>query len=281
MGGEMSGTAQHAFAYKLNAAVRRVLDDSRPAAVVWGADLAVIPNDAFSRLVESVGGRTRVGGPMRETSDALHERLEPLLRSAIQLGRRGQMRDELFCSHEHGFAEEILLTFTCSPVGARKGGGVGALLTIEDTTAEVRARRRESMLADLSKVPRAECSRAEYCARAIAALGDHTSDLPFALLYLAEPSGDRLRLMAASQLAPGGSASPRTIALGSSPRSTAWPVSAVVRSNRPLVVTQLVERFGVLPSGGWLFAPVRAMLVPIILPGAPSAEGVLIAGISA
>jgi signal transduction histidine kinase len=121
----------------------------------------------------------------------------------------------------------------------------------------------------------------EGCQQAVAAVSNHPTDIPFALLYLRDVEADRVRLLATAGLTPETAASPDAIDLAFAEDGVGWPVAAALAANESVVVDDVLTRFGTLPAGGWPFAPRSALVVPLTSPGRDEPEAVLVAGVSA
>jgi signal transduction histidine kinase len=120
------------------------------------------------------------------------------------------------------------------------------------------------------------------CRDALDAISRHSTDIPFALLYVVR-SGERTcaRLVGTAALAPGTPASPAMLSLDSLSDAAIWPVREALETNRTVVVDDLSARFDPLPAGGWPLAPRCAVVVPLTTPGRDQPDGALIAGVSA
>lgn len=265
----------------LRTAIRLVRAAQQPTAIAWGPGLSALHNVAFADLVGTPEGSHRVGRPIRELCAELWPRLEPLVDRAMGQGVAGVLEDLLFCSYRHGYAEESYLTCSCSPLAGDDGVVGGVMIAVADSTERVRATRRTAALGEIAGAASSASSVIEGCERALAAVANHATDIPFALLYLRDTGSARARLVAAAGVAPGTSASPEAIDLASAGREIGWPVATALETNTSLVVDDVLTRFGSLPAGEWPFAPRSAVVVPLTPPGRGEAEAVFVAGVSA
>jgi PAS domain S-box-containing protein len=102
-------------------------------------------------------------------------------------------------------------------------------------------------------------------------LGENPADLPFALLYLLDPAGERATLAGAAGLAPGSLARPAAIDLRAA--GPLWPLAAAVD-------TRTAQILDALPAAAHL-TPVRQVaLIPIAQTGEGRPTGVLVAAVS-
>jgi PAS domain S-box-containing protein len=122
---------------------------------------------------------------------------------------------------------------------------------------------------------------AEACRQIIQALDANPSDVPFALLYLLDADGNQATLAGCTPLRKGTAASPDLIDLkrpedGPEP----WPLADAARSGAPVIVADLRERYGDLPSGPWPVPPREAVVLPLRTPGQERLAGFLVVGVN-
>jgi signal transduction histidine kinase len=264
----------------LRSAIRLLHVAPQPTAIGWGPDLRALHNMAFADIIGAPADSASVGRPMRELCADLWPRLEPLVDHAMRRGESAVLEDLLFCNYRHGYAEESYLTCACSPLAADDGAIGGVMLSVTESTDHVLAVRRTAALRDIAPAAATARSVSDGCRQALAAVASRPADIPFALLYFREADRDRVRLLATAALAPGTAASPDAIELTGDDES-GWPVATALRTNEPIVVDDLLARFGALPAGEWPFAPRVALVVPLTSPGRDEPDAVLVAGVSA
>ncbi|HWF02377.1 MAG TPA: response regulator, partial [Candidatus Angelobacter sp.] len=102
--------------------------------------------------------------------------------------------------------------------------------------------------------------------------------LPFTLTYLFENGETRARLACSTGISAGHPAAPEILEVGSA--KEAWPVRELLSQKSSVVVENLAERFGSVPTGSWDKPPARAMLVPITRQGQDVPAGVLVAALN-
>ena len=180
-----------------------------------------------------------------------------------------------------GFVEETHFTIGYSPVpdptAARGIGGV--LATVHEITAKVLAERRVLALRDLgARGPEAKTAE-QACAVAAATLAKHEKDLPFALVYLLDSSGEKAHLAAHTGIAGHAAMSPQVIELTAGPESV-WPFASCMAHEDVVTVPALAAKFGPIPQGPWSDPPHLAAVVPIKSNIAHKLAGFLVAGIS-
>jgi signal transduction histidine kinase len=273
--------APESWPASLRTAVRLLLAARQPTAIGWGTELLQMHNDAFAAIIGNDAGPHAVGQPLRELCADLWPRLEPLVEGAVHRGESAVLEDQLLCNYRHGYAEESYLTCACSPLIDDGGAVGGVMITVAESTEQVLFVRRTAALRDIAAAAATVRSVSEGCRHALAAVEGHPHDIPFALLYLRDAERDRVNLCATATLAPGTAASPDVIELDSIGDASSWPVAAALGANEPIVVNDLLTRFGSLPAGDWPFAPRSVIVVPLTSPGRDQPDGVVVAGVSA
>jgi signal transduction histidine kinase len=181
----------------------------------------------------------------------------------------------------YGFVEETYFTFSYSPV-PDEGGVGGILVTCTENTGRVIGERRVRMLRDLGARSGDAMSADEACQIAVETFARNAKDIPFVLIYLLEAGGTRARLAGAVGGTQGGPASPAMIDFTDDVHDdrSGWPIAEVARSGRPLVVDDVLGRFGPLVAGEWP-EPLRdAVVLPVPSTVSDQAAGVLVCGVS-
>jgi len=100
-------------------------------------------------------------------------------------------------------------------------------------------------------------------------VGANLYDIPFSLIYLIEPDGERARLVSRTGIDAAHPAAPRIIQIGAA--GEPWPISEVLARSEEVLVNDLAERFPNLPAGAWRESPHSAVAVPIPHQGAGEA----------
>jgi GAF domain-containing protein len=114
----------------------------------------------------------------------------------------------------------------------------------------------------------------------MATLSANTHDVPFALLYLVEPDGDRARLVGTTiNIVPGTIASPGQVDLTQA--TDCWNLSRVNQTREAKLVEDLTASCGELPGGAWPEPYNAALVMPLAKSGqAQQLAGLLVVGIS-
>ncbi|MEV7969533.1 SpoIIE family protein phosphatase [Sphaerisporangium sp. NPDC088356] len=237
----------------LRTACRICLTSRFPMIVWWGEELRFLYNDAYLPLLGSK--HPALAKPGDEVWTEIWHTIGPMLRSVMSSGEATWSEDLLLPMNRHGYWEETYWTYSYSPLHDDDGTVRGVFTAVSDTTERVIGERRLAVLQDLG----AQAGRARSVAEACQLVGEVLEragrDVPFSAIYLRRPGSDDLVLTTTS---PRGAA---LTPLADGPGG--WPAEQVLRTEQPMVLTDVVERFGHLPVGGWQTPPAQAMLLPL------------------
>ncbi|HZU96934.1 MAG TPA: ATP-binding protein [Planctomycetota bacterium] len=260
----------------LKTAVSVVLESRFAMLICWGPAFVNFYNDAYRPVLGSTK-HPALGKPLPDTFPEVWDTIIRPMFESVMAGHAVGFDDYMFPLDRHGYTEECYFVFSYSPIRDETGGVGGVLVTCTETTERVLGERRLRVLRDLAARAHETLNERDAWTQIAASLAEHAADVPFALLYASEGSGDDLVRTAGTGVGADHAAAPARLALdGSAP----WPVASVVRTGRPEVVEDVVARFGELKGAKWP-DPVRsAMVLPIARPGEARPYGVLIAGIS-
>jgi len=261
----------------LKTAIRIMLTSRQPIWVGWGPDLLFFYNDAYKSII---GGKhpQALGQPTSVVWREIWNEIGPLLDSAL-VGSEGTfVEQKLLIMERNGFPEETYYTFSYSPIPDDRGGAGGIICANSDDTQRVLGERQLTVLRELAASAADARTWREACELSMNALGNASRDMPFALLYAAEPGGDTATLVGACGIEPGHPAAP---AILHAAQPQPWPFQDVLRDNAARVVTDLQARFDApLPAGAWSVAAQSAVLLPIAPAGETGRVGVLIAALN-
>jgi PAS domain S-box-containing protein len=261
----------------LKTAVRIMLTSRQPIWIGWGEDLIFFYNDPYKAII---GGKhpAALGLPTVTVWQEIWDDIGPLLRTAMS-GIEGTYVEEKFLLMErNGYPEETYYTFSYSPIPADDDGAGGIICANSDDTARVISERQLRLLRELATATAHARTWEEAGTLSAKALGGNRSDLPFAMLYAAEPGSTRVTLVGCSGIEPAHVAAPAAMGDGV---PSPWPVEEVLRKQKLLLVDDLPQRFGAsLPRGPWRHAPTRAAMLPISPSGDSGRAAVLIVGLN-
>jgi signal transduction histidine kinase/FixJ family two-component response regulator len=260
----------------LRMAIRIMLTSRQPIWVGWGRELIYFYNDPYKSII---GGKHphALGRPTSEVWSEIWSDIGPMLETAMSGDQGTYVEAQLLIMERNGYPEETYYTFSYSPIPDEDAVG-GIICANSDDTQRVIGERQLGLLRDLAADTTHARSWQEACAQSAIALGTNTRDLPFALIYMAEPGKSVLRLASHSGIASDHPAAPLEIALDD---STLWPVGEALRSQQLQLVTGLAERSSVpLPAGPWSAPPTAAAVLPIQPSGETGRAGVLVVGLN-
>ncbi len=267
----------------LKTMVSFLLANRFPILLWWGPDYIQLYNDAYRPILGAKHPQS-MGQPVRECWWEIYDVIGPLIDTPFNGGPATWMDDILLEVKRHGFAEETHFTIAYSPVPdptADRGIG-GVIATVTETTEQIIGERRVLALRDLGTQSVVEARTAEQaCAAATEVLSQHSRDIPFALIYLLDPDGKRVRLAGVTGTNSGGVMSPETIDLvDAATDPVGWPIREALETEALHIVEHLGARFPDVPPGPWSDPPHTGVVVPIASNIAHRPNGVLVAGVS-
>ena len=261
----------------LKTAVGIMLNSRQPFWIGWGPELAFLYNDPYLSII---GGKhpQALGQPTAVVWREIWSDIGPMLSTALGGDQGTYVESQLLIMERSGYPEETYYTFSYSPIPDDTGGVGGIICANTDDTQRVIGERRLALLRELAAATGDVRTQLEACTRSAKTLGSNPRDLPFALIYLAAPEGDRLSLCAANGIEPGHPAGAERVYLDQPSR---WPLAEVLHSGRPAVVTGLHRLFEhTLPSGPWPRGPDAAAVMPIPSTGESGVAGIVILGLN-
>jgi signal transduction histidine kinase len=259
----------------LRTSVSTMLASRFAQTIFWGEDYIQLYNDA---MIPTYGANhpKALGQPPTEIwPEIWHDRVKPLLEGVRITGEAFFAEDWPLPLLRFGYLEETYMTFCYSPIWDETGKISGILCTATETTQQVIGQRRLTMLRELATAGSGAKTRLSACLAAADALNPY--DIPFALFY--QVNGNLAELVASSGLPADSAAAPRAINL--TERSGCWSLVDVLQSRKPLLITDVVDRFGSLPVEPWGESPQSAFILPILSGNKEQVECLLVVGISA
>jgi len=162
-----------------------------PLLLWWGPQFIQIYNDAYIPVLGAKHPSPGLGRPVSECWAEIWPTLQPLIETPFRGGPATWNEDIELEVQRHGFAEETHFTIAYSPVPDETApGGIGGVLaTVHEITGKVVGERRLGALRDLG-LGLVDAKTVEAaCALTARTLAMHAKDVPFAALYLSDPSG--------------------------------------------------------------------------------------------
>ena len=154
---------------------------------------------------------------------------------------------------------------------------IGLLCVVTEETDRVIGERRLSFLRSLASALGTAIVETDVLAAIKGSLNQTQNDLPFTLTYLLGDDG-YANLACSSGIDRGHLAAQPRIAVDDS--GSLWPVGELLSQKALVVVENLEQRFGKLPSGPWEVAPERAVIVPLQRQGQDRPAGFFIGGLN-
>ncbi|HEX7082330.1 MAG TPA: response regulator [Gammaproteobacteria bacterium] len=178
----------------LKTALRLMLASPTPTFIWWGRDLINLHNDACARLF----GRRRpdsrsIGRPASEVRQELWKAIGTEVVDVIAANAAATVPERRLRVKRGGREQDIVCSFSLTPIRDDWGGAVGVLGACTDETASILARRRSAALGRLAAAARAETPGAA-CEHAAAVLAADAPGVRFALVYLEGGDGGPARL---------------------------------------------------------------------------------------
>jgi PAS domain S-box-containing protein len=261
----------------LKLALGIILRSRQPMWIGWGASLIYFYNDAYRSII---GGKHpwALGRPIEEVWHELWQDIGEMLELAMSGREATYVEARPLIMERNGYPEETYYTFSYSPIPNEDGSVGGIICANTDDTQRVIGERQLALLRDLAAGAAEARNWQEACEAIVRAFGADAADLPFAMLYLAEPGERTVKLIGASGIDAGHEAAPVSL---SPEDSTLWPVHEALRTHRPVPVPDLGARIAsALPRGPWHESPTQGVVMPIAPSGDAGRAGALVVGLN-
>src|SRR5216117_1110892 len=250
-----------------------------PMMIWWGPELVTLYNDAYRPILGTRKHPRALGRPGRECWVDIWNVIEPMLEGALWRGEATFSDDLLLPLDRHGYREECYFTLSFSPIRDEAGRVHGVFTTAAETTRRVLGERRLRTLRDLALRAAEARTTEQACESAVRTLAANPGDIPFALLYLLAPDGERAHLAGATGVSL--DLLPLTAELAETEgNTTTWPLAQAARTGRAAQVNDLGARFHALPMSLWGDVPQSGLVLPVTRVGPGDVYGFLVLGIS-
>jgi PAS domain S-box-containing protein len=266
----------------LKTSVTTALNTRFPILIWWGDDLTLIYNDAYTPIFagkhpNAMGkaGLSLFGWGEEEVKQVI----EPMLRGVMKTGKPTWSEDQLLILERNGYTEEAYFTWSYSPIMVEDGGVGGVLTIVTETTDRVIAQRRMNILRDLGEKTLEAKTLKEAYKNVSDVLDAHPLDLPFFLFYSLEDGKAELTLAGRSSRYVDHLCCPEVLSIESQ-ETKSWPAYKVFASAKEVVLTNLEQNIGKIPSISWPENVNTAFITRIIGAGQKLPYGILITGIS-
>jgi len=259
--------------------VVRVLLTSRFAMWMgWGPELTFLYNDDYARMTLGKKHPWALGKPSREVWKEIWDDIGPRIRRVLDSGEATWDEALLLFLERSGYREETYHTFSYSPLSGDDGKVAGHLCVVTEETDRVIGERRLKTLRALAGELSKTITEEEVVSCVARCLVENQKDLPFTLLYLLTEDGNEAHLACQTGMLESHPAAPELIPL--TEKNQPWPISELLAGKDSMVVENLGERFGSVPSGSWDKSPWRALLLPITSQGQDKPAGVIVAALN-
>ncbi|HMN27710.1 MAG TPA: GAF domain-containing protein, partial [Caldilineaceae bacterium] len=259
----------------LKTSVRILLTARQPMVVWWGERFITLYNDSCARFLPA-NHPAALGEPASAVWPELWAQIGAHAAS-VRHGNEGAYDEALpiigICN---GCPQEIYVTLSYSPLPNDDGSSGGVFCSLNEETQRILGERQESLLRTLAASIATAQTKQEVCTLAASAIKSNPHDLPFALFYLRDPQNRSAVLAGRVGLAPDAKSAPQSVALAA---ASDWPVGEVIRTRQATLLSELTGLAAELPRMRG-YAVRQAFTLPIALPGAQDALGVLVVGLN-
>lgn len=241
----------------LKTCVRIILTSSQPMFVWWGPELINLYNDPYRSIL---GGKHPgvLGMPAAEVWKEIWDSAGP--RANICMEKNIGTYDEalLLIMERNGYPEETYYTFSYSPIPGDYGGTKGIICANTDDTLRITGERQLRTLRDLGKTVTDMQYDVAVFDHTIRVIKENPHDFPFACIYqLNSETGMATQVGTTDE-----NVLPTSLHLDSE-TADYWKLPEAISYNKSLVISNLIDGFGNLPSGAWGRSPDNALVIPI------------------
>jgi PAS domain S-box-containing protein len=262
----------------LKTAVSLILNSQHPMWIGWGREMSFLYNDAYLHVLGLAKHPKSLGQPAAKVWAEIWDVCGPLAERVFEQGQASFVEDVRLFMHRGDYLEETYYSFSYSPIRDESGEVGGLFCPSTDTSPKVLGARRLRTLSALAGASSVGESTDAACAVLANELKNNPSDVPFALLYLANQDGTQAFLKQTVGFEAGDELiSPRVVDLkdGNSAGSL-WPLAEVFFGRTARRVS--VARFDEFPRGPADQRVSEAIVLPVISRGDDKPLGILIAG---
>ncbi len=263
----------------LKTIVRMMLDSRYAMWMGWGPELTFFYNDAYARDTLGKKHPWALGRSAREVWAEIWPDIGPRIERVLSTGEATWDEGLLLFLERSGYAEETYHTFSYSPLYNDAGKMGGMLCVVTEETKRVISERRLALLRELAANTTLARTIDDACDCFVQTMDQNSADVPFALIYLSDPSQRKLIFKRAVRVLSDHPAAFSEVPLGD-PLENVWPMTEALGAKKPVAITNLEEKFGRFSGGRWPEPPQCAVALPI--PGADTDHpiGALVLGVN-
>ncbi|HZT02988.1 MAG TPA: ATP-binding protein [Steroidobacteraceae bacterium] len=259
-------------------AVRIILDSGFPTAIGLGPQLVYFYNDAFIPLGGPARHPSALGQPVRVVwSEIWPDILQPRFSQTLAAGLPTVEADLLMPLVRSGYLEETYLSFSFAALRDDDGQPSGIFCTATDNTERVIAQRRIDCLRQLAASSSFAESPEAACGKAAEVLEEQPRDVPFALIYLLDRTGQQAHLAGSCGLLRLPDRIPKSLRL--TPDADPWGLATVAARSAPILIQDVQSLLAGALSRPDLI-PQQALALPIPNAGSDGLAGLMIAGLN-
>jgi PAS domain S-box-containing protein len=262
----------------LRVAVSICLPCRFPIVIFWGPKLCLLYNDPYLPWLTAAKHPLVLGRPAIECWPEIWDVIVPMLEGVLATGKATWSENSELYFNRRLPREEVYITWTYAPILAADGQTVdGIFCPCTETTEQVVGARRLETLRKLGIRSLENRTVQAVCEQAVAVLGESPRDIPFAALYVVNPTGAEAT-MRAMVMPEAEHLLPRSVSVSGDGLLSPWPLASVFGLKSPVEIGNL-ESLGVrIPGRPWPELVSKAVALPIH--AAPETlAGILIAGV--
>jgi PAS domain S-box-containing protein len=263
----------------LRGAMSLCLASPIPVVIHWGPRHTLLYNDPFVVLRGDMEPARFLGRPARECWLQVWDTVGPMLERVRETGQASTSQDLRMHLSRNVPREEVHIRFGFGPIVGDDGHTVeGVFCSCTETTDRVIGERRLETLSRLAARGADARDVETACRQAAEVLGDNPDDVPFAAIYVADPSGTKAALRRAARVPSGTAPLPRVIPSDEASLLADLLASALI--SRQIVQSPLLDELArrIESAGGGEGA--RALAVPIPGAGGERSGGLFVVGTS-
>ncbi len=263
----------------IQTSIQLCLDSLFPMVIYVGPELRIIYNDAWRPTLGSTKHPHALGQPAKKVWPEIWSTIGPMLEQVMESGEPTYEKDHLLLLDRHGYLEETYWTYSYSPLRDERGKVSGVFAVVNDSTSEVINERHLRMLRDLGHEITDVKNIDEVYDKFLNVINQYKQDFPFSLLYRLRLDGTGANLIGSTGLDLNSRHIFDTLEFAEGQLGSRNFLKCV-HTKKPVMVHDLRNRMGDMPTGIWNVHPEEAILVPITLPGAERPKVIFIAGVN-
>lgn len=270
--------SSEAWPQSLKTVVRVLLTSRFAMWMSWGPDLTFLYNDAYAKMTLGKKHPWALGKPSKKVWEEIWDDISPRIQKVLDTGEATWDEALLLFLERSGYREETYHTFSYSPLSGDNGEIAGHLCVVTEETDRVIGERRLKTLRSLATELSKTITEEDVVSSLSRSLSENEQDLPFTLTYLLSPNRRQALLACRTGITADHPAAPDVIEF--TEENQTWPLSKLLGGKDSVIVEDLAERFGSLPTGAWDSPPNRALLLPLTSQAQSTPAGIIVIGLN-